>query len=211
MGSQRMVGLKIQKLSKFIQHENLDEAYQYLLSYWGDSECLKNYRSNASGMDERFGMPKTEEFIERVLFWDQMSYLPGDNLTKVDRASMAVSLETRLPLLSHQVVELSWRIPLVMKVRCGESKWLLKQVLYKYVPKELVDRPKMGFSVPVASWLRNELYDWASELLASDMLKENDLLNGEVIRKTWEQHIKGDMDHALKLWGVLMFLSWSER
>lgn len=207
--SQRMIGLKLQKFCDFIMHEDLDDAYQYLLSYWEAPEYLLKNKLPVYG--ERLDPLKSDDFLERVLYWDQMTYLPGDNLAKVDRASMSVSLETRLPLLSHEMVEFSWRIPRSMKVREGESKWLLRKVLYNYVPKELIERPKMGFSVPVAHWLRNELNEWASDLFSSDILKGSDLLDGELIQNIWKQHIKGERDHALKLWSVLMFLSWQQR
>lgn len=209
--AQRMVGLKLQKLSEFIVHASVEDAYQYLLSYWNTSECLADICTGSFQTSYHSHYPATDKFIEKALFWDQMNYLPGDNLAKVDRASMAVSLETRLPLLSHEMIELSWRIPLAMKVKNGDSKWLLKQVLFKYVPSQLVERPKMGFSVPIASWLRNELREWASDLLTSEALKDNRVLNQKQIYKTWSEHLSGRRDHALKLWAVLMFLSWNDR
>jgi len=181
------------------------------LSYWSASECLTDIEGAGFRASYHSQYPNTDKFIERALYWDQMNYLPGDNLAKVDRASMAVSLETRLPLLSHEMIELSWRIPQDMKVRNGDAKWLLKQVLFKYVPSELVERPKMGFSVPIASWLRYELRDWASDLIASEQLKSNNILNQVVIDKAWQEHLSGVKDHSLKLWAVLMFLSWNER
>jgi asparagine synthase (glutamine-hydrolysing) len=211
MSKQRMVGLKLQKLSEFIAHADIEEAYRYLLSYWNTSECLAEIGNEPFQTSYHSHYPATDKFIEKALFWDQINYLPGDNLAKVDRASMAVSLETRLPLLSHEMVELSWRIPQAMKVKNGESKWLLKQVLYKYIPGHLVERPKMGFSVPIASWLRNELREWASDLLTSEEFKNNRVLNQEKIHKAWTEHLSGRKDHALRLWAVLMFLSWNDR
>lgn len=211
MEAQRMVGLKLQKLSTFITQASLEEGYQYLSSYWDRPEQLLAKSDTIANTMRHYHRPETEAFIEQAMYWDQMNYLPGDNLAKVDRASMAVSLETRLPLLSHEMAELSWRIPKTMKVRNGESKWILKQVLDKYMPRDLVVRPKMGFSVPVAQWLRKELHEWASDLLVSDNLKNSGMLNHKLINKVWNQHINGDNDHSLKLWAVLMYLSWSDQ
>lgn len=211
MGAQRMVGLKLQKLAEFITEKSLEDGYQYLLSFWNDPDQLLNLEDAMIDTAHINESPNTKEFIHRAMYWDQINYLPGDNLAKVDRASMAVSLETRLPLLSHQIAELSWRIPRSMKVRNGHSKWLLKQVLYKYVPRELIDRPKMGFSVPVAHWLRNELNEWAGDLLGSKRVMENSMLNQAHITRVWREHIKGERDHALKLWALLMFISWTEK
>ena len=141
---------------------------------------------------------------------DQAGYLPGDNLVKVDRASMAVSLETRLPLLSHEVVDFAWRIPVSMKVKDNVSKWVLRKVLYKYVPKDLVDRPKMGFSVPIGTWLRGELKIWAEDLLGTVGSIAGGVLQEKPVMKTWDEHISGQRDHSHRLWTILMFLSWAE-
>lgn len=207
--SQRMIGLKLQKFCDFISHEDLDAAYQFLLSYWYASQpLLRNDRKITGG---QFKLLDSDDFLDRVLYWDQMTYLPGDNLAKVDRASMSVSLETRLPLLSHEMVEFSWRVPRSMKVRGGDSKWLLRDVLFKYVPRELIERPKMGFSVPVANWLRNDLFEWSSDLLFSKKLNDHEYLNANVIQHAWEQHLRGERDHSLKLWSILMFLSWDDK
>jgi asparagine synthase (glutamine-hydrolysing) len=211
MGTQRMVGLKLQKLGEFITQDSLEEGYQYLLSYWDNPDQLFIRGGRIADTIKYYRRPNTTEFIEQAMYWDQMNYLPGDNLAKVDRASMAVSLETRLPLLSHQIAEISWRIPRSMKVRNGNSKWILKQILNKYIPRELVDRPKMGFSVPIAYWLRNELCEWASDLLGSSRVKDNEILDQRLISRVWREHATGEKDHALKLWSVLMYLSWLDR
>jgi asparagine synthase (glutamine-hydrolysing) len=211
MKQQRMIGLKLQKLCGFIVHDNLDDAYQYLLSYWEKPEILLKSFGIAFETQHDYELPDTEDFIEQAMYMDQMSYLPGDNLAKVDRASMSVSLETRLPLLSHEIAEFSWRVPRSMKLRDGKSKWLLRQVLYKYVPAELIDRPKMGFTMPVASWLRNELYEWANDMLAGSGGMNNNIIDEQQIRKTWDDHLNGRKDNALKLWSVLMYLAWAER
>ena len=144
------------------------------------------------------------------MYTDQMAYLPGDNLAKVDRASMAVSLETRLPLLSHEVVDLSWRMPLSMKLRNNQTKWALRHVLFRYVPRHLIERPKMGFSVPVDRWLRGELKSWAEDFLDTIDDAADGLLKKGAVLKTWSEHISGRRNHSHRLWTVLMLLSWSE-
>jgi len=207
--SQKLVGLKLQKLAGLMQQKDIDHGYDYLLSYWNKPESLVTLAPSARHPSPGPGYPDSDEFINRAMYLDQTGYLPGDNLAKVDRASMAVSLETRLPLLSHEMVELSWRIPLSMKVRNGTSKWALRQVLYKYVPPELIDRPKMGFSVPVDRWLRGELRGWAEDLLDTIETSGGGVLRGEPVRKAYKEHLGGVRDHSHRLWTVLMFLSWA--
>ncbi len=142
---------------------------------------------------------------------EQVAYLRGDNLTKIDRASMAVSLETRLPILSHEIVELSWRLPLSMKIRDEDTKWALRKVLDKYVPRSLTDRPKVGFSVPINQWLRHDLKEWGSSLLDSVAAASNGLLLEDVVRQCWDDHILGKRDNSHKLWSVLMLLDWMKQ
>ncbi len=139
---------------------------------------------------------------------DALTYLPDDILTKVDRASMSVSLELRVPLLNHRVVEAAWRLPLDMKLRGGTSKWALRQILYRHVPPELVERPKQGFSVPLAQWLRGPLRDWAEALLAPASLSREGLIDGAPVAVRWQEHLAGRKDWSQSLWAVLMLQSW---
>lgn len=206
---QKLIGLKLQKFAGFIQQKDIYKAYDFLMSYWQHPENIIVRQTESQRYGARLALPATDSFVDQAMYLDQMIYLPGDNLAKVDRASMAVSMETRLPLLCHEVVDLSWRIPCSMKNINGVSKWPLKQVLYKYVPKEMIDRPKMGFSVPVAQWLRSDLKAWAEDLISS-VEDGNSELNKEAILRLWREHIAGRRDHSHRLWTVLMFLSWSQ-
>jgi len=141
---------------------------------------------------------------------DINNYLPDDILTKVDRASMAYSLEARVPLLDHRVVEFGMSLPLAYKLKSGSSKHILRNILYKYVPKELIDRPKMGFAIPIADWLKNDLRDWSAQLLDSKSLEASGL-NPVPIRKKWQEHLSGNRNWQYALWPVLMYQSWHNK
>jgi len=211
MQQQKLIGLKLQKLAGLMQQRDQMEGYDYLLSYWSKPEELISADMPGRQVCPTAGLPDTDDFISRAMYLDQIGYLQGDNLTKVDRASMAVSLETRLPLLSHEVVELAWRIPVGMKVRQNVSKWALRQVLYRYVPRNLIERPKMGFSVPVAKWLREDLREWAEDLLCLLQGDKYTFLDERPIRSAWNRHLAGTYDHSQRIWTILMLLSWMER
>ena len=198
---------------------NLDDLYNSLVSEWQDpAQVVKgkswkigvNLQVPASMLSDPLPAVGVEQQQLRMMYRDTMTYLPDDILCKVDRASMATSLETRVPFLDHRVAELAWRLPLNMKIRDGQGKWALRQVLYKYVPKELIDRPKAGFAIPVGQWLRGPLRDWAEALLDEKRLEFEGYFYPKPIRDKWLQHLTGRYDHTPSLWAVLMFQSWLE-
>ncbi len=194
---------------------NLDELYNSLVSEWQDPTHIVKGVGGVlceppSMLADPWPATGSEQHQLRMMYRDSMTYLPDDILCKVDRASMATSLETRMPFLDHRVVELAWQLPLNMKIRNGRGKWALRQVLYKYVPKELIDRPKAGFAIPVGQWLRGPLKDWAEALLDEKRLEIEGYFYPKPIRDKWVQHLSGSFDHTPSLWAVLMFQSWLE-
>ena len=146
--------------------------------------------------------------IARMMAWDSLSYLPDDILVKVDRAAMAVGLETRAPFLDHRVAQVAWRLPMAMKIRGNTSKWALRQILYQHVPRELIERPKAGFAMPIGQWLRGPLRPWASDLLSPELIRRQGYLRPEPIQKLWRDHLEGHADHTPRLWAVLMWQAW---
>ena len=199
----------IHKLHAAITAKNDDELYDVLLSRWQVSSGIVK---GAGGVCQQPGIVNRElllsSFQERMMFIDLMTYLPDDILVKVDRASMGVSLETRIPLLDHRVIEYAWRLPLEYKIKEDKGKWLLRQVLYRYVPSELVERPKMGFGVPLGEWLRGSLREWAEELLDEHSIRKGGILSYSPIQDTWKCHLDGRWDRSAHLWDVLIFQSW---
>jgi len=160
--------------------------------------------------DQLATLPPLKEFAEQLMWMDMTGYLPNDILCKVDRASMAVSLESRVPLLDHRVVEFAWRVPLAHKIKSGQGKRILRKVLSRYVPTELVDRPKSGFGIPLADWLRGPLRDWADELFNKDALDSVGMFRSESVLKSWHDHRDGRRDNNVHLWDMLVFLQWNQ-
>ena len=202
-------GQWMHRMADYGASASTDVLHQKLVSRWRYPEDLVLKEREPQGLLSGLAPQRRgESDAERMMLLDQITYLPDGILTKVDRAAMQVSLETRAPLLDHRVVEFAGRLPMSMKLHNNKSKWALRRVLYRYVPVELIERPKMGFEVPVGIWLRGPLRDWAEDLLQPHRLKNSDLLNVELVRRTWREHLSGRFNWGLPLWNVLMFLSW---
>jgi asparagine synthase (glutamine-hydrolysing) len=206
-------GEKMHKLAGVLAGEPEASAfYRQVISLWVNPESLvAGGVEPASVHDDETVRRLVPDFAERMQYLDTMTYLPDDILTKVDRASMAVGLEARVPLLDHRVVAFSWSLPPALKAGDGLGKRLLRRVLDRYVPRQLVERPKMGFVMPIGGWLRHELRDWAEALLDERRLAGDELLNPGPIRQRWREHIEGRGNWHAQLWAVLMFQSWKER
>lgn len=205
------IGDKLHKGAGVLSSRSVEDLYLGFVSHWNDpasvviggnesSTLLRGRTPDLSGLDQ----------IQRMMALDMLTYLVDDILVKVDRAAMGVSLESRVPFLDHRVVEFAWRLPQSMKLRDGQSKWALRQVLYRHVPKELIERPKMGFGVPLHDWLRGPLRDWAESLLDEDRLRREGYFHPAAIRQKWAEHLSGQRNWAYHLWDVLMFQAWFE-
>ena len=206
----RLLSDKIQKLAAILRLHDSEAMYVSLTSHWQDPasvllDAVEPETAASNGAWGRIGDP-----VRRMMYLDAVTYLPDDVLTKVDRATMAVSLEGRMPMLDHRVVEFAWQIPLEMKIRGGRGKWLLRRVLSRYVPDALIERPKMGFGVPIGAWLRGPLRDWTEELLAPARLQREGFFDPTPIRRCWTEHLSGRRDRGYLLWDVLMFQCWLE-
>lgn len=206
------IGEKLHKGTAVLGADSLAALYKELVSHWPNPAnvvlqgvepptALTCYGPNLQGLDG----------IQQMMVLDGISFLPDDILVKVDRAAMGVSLETRVPFLDHRVVEFAWRLPQSVKLRDGVGKWILRQVLYRYVPKHLIDRPKMGFGAPIDAWLRGPLKDWAEGLLDESRLKREGYFNPAPIRAKWVEHLSGKRNWQYHLWDVLMFQAWLEK
>jgi asparagine synthase (glutamine-hydrolysing) len=183
--------------ARLVSHDN--HPTRYLVGNVPEHACLARHRTGAlTRLDD----------VQRMMALDALTYLPDDIMAKVDRASMAVSLETRAPFLDHRVFELAWRMPLGYKLREGTTKWLLRQVLYRHVPRELVERPKSGFSIPLDTWLRGPLREWAESLLDPRRLADTGYLQPGPVRQIWDEHLSGRFNHTPLLWSILMFQGW---
>jgi asparagine synthase (glutamine-hydrolysing) len=205
-------GERIHKLTNVMAAESVGAMYCSLLSAWQRPEDIVRNVHPATDPNEAVLMgSEPASLLDRMMLADQMTYLPDDLLAKVDRASMAASLEVRAPLLDHRVVEFSWRLPHGLKLRDGVGKWILRQVLYRRVPSAMVERPKMGFSVPIDRWLRGPLKTWAEELLTAKALGRDGLLAPAEILRTWREFQSGRRPAGARLWAVIMFQSWRTR
>ena len=205
----RLPGDKILKAAGVIDSVDGAQLYRRIVSHWNASEVVLGIESSTENelIDNSFNQ---QTLIERMMGWDTSTYLPDDILSKVDRSAMAVGLETRVPFLDHRIFEFAWKLPLDFKIRNGQGKWILRQILYKYVPQKLIERPKMGFGVPIDSWLRGPLRDWAENLINESRLRREGFLNPEPIRKKWAEHLSGRRNWQYQLWNVLMFQAWLE-
>ena len=208
---QRHAGDKLQKLADALSASSPEHFYLKLVSHWDNPAELVLGASEPSTAvtDPRFCLDSAK-MAERMMFLDTTTYLPDDILVKLDRASMAVSLEARTPLLDHTLLEFAWTLPPHLKIRNKQGKWILRQVLYKYVPQSLLDRPKTGFAVPLDAWLRGPLRDWAETLLDESRLRNEGFIDPSKIREKWNEHLTGQRNWQYPIWDVLMFQAWLE-
>lgn len=203
---------KIYKLLQVLPARNRDDFYAILMSHWIQPEhAVVGVSAVSFPSSNQLCWPQMDSFAHWMMAMDAKQYMPDDILVKVDRAAMANSLETRVPLLDHRVVEFAWQLPLHMKIRNGVGKWVLREVLYRHVPRNLIERPKKGFSIPLAQWLRGPLRDWADALMDERRLLQEGFFTPQPIRTLWHEHLTGKRDNALKLWSVLMFQAWLEQ
>ena len=200
---------KIQKLIYVLPAQNREEFYQFLVTHWKTpNDVVKGAQTVGTVFNTPNQWVKTDCFEQWMMAIDTSQYMVDDILVKVDRAAMANSLETRVPMLDHRVVEFAWQLPLDFKIKNGVGKSVLREVLYRHVPRELIERPKKGFSIPLAQWLRGPLREWAENLLSEQRLLVEDYFYVEPIRKIWQEHLSGKQDHATRLWSILMFQAW---
>jgi asparagine synthase (glutamine-hydrolysing) len=206
------VGDKVHRLGRILSAEDSFCRYQAIQSVWESPEmALQGAAEPVTLLRDRCRGTDFSDFRRHMMFLDAVTYLPDDILAKVDRASMAVSLEARVPFLDHRVVEFAARMPLSMNIRAGVGKWILRGVLYKYVPKDLIERPKRGFALPIGDWLRGPLRDWGEELLNEYRLRSEAYFHPGIVRKLWEDHLSGQRDLSPHIWGLLMFQAWQDQ
>jgi asparagine synthase (glutamine-hydrolysing) len=205
-------GDRAYRLAEITAVRNPEEIYRNLMSYWSrPAEVVLGAKESPTVLTPSSDWAHLADICQRLMFLDLMTYLPEDILAKVDRASMGMSLEARVPILDHRVVEFAARISTSLKIRAGQTKWLLRQVLYRYVPRELIERPKMGFGVPLEEWLCGPLRDWAEGLLNPNRLRSEGFFRPEPIRECWAEHLSGQRNRQGQLWNVLMFQAWLEK
>jgi asparagine synthase (glutamine-hydrolysing) len=205
-------GDKLHKVATVLGAPKPSGLYHELLSHWSAPPSLVlDGREPMTFVTDPGMWLEGAEFPYCMMFLDLIAYLPDDILVKVDRAAMGVSLETRVPLLDHRLVEFAWRVPLSMKIRGMAGKWLLRQVLHRHVPQEIVERPKMGFGIPIDSWLRGPLREWAESSLSETRLRREGYMDPAPIRRRWSEHLSGRSNWQYPLWDILMFQAWLEQ
>jgi asparagine synthase (glutamine-hydrolysing) len=203
----RMPGYKLHKLASVLSSSSVRDLYTGLRTHWDPDEVLlSNDLLPAARKDDRYALHPAE----RMMILDTTTYLPDDILAKLDRATMAVGLEARIPFLDPRVFEFAWHLPLSMKLRHGRGKWILRKVLSRYVPGSLTERPKAGFGIPLDRWLAGPLRGWCEDLLEDHRLRQQGIFDPTVIRRTWEAYLAGQTFWTWHLWDVLMFQSWLE-
>ncbi len=203
------VGDKLHKLAEVVAAPGMETLYLNLMSHWKKPQDIAiGGKDPLTAITDTDSWPRVSDFTHRMMHLDMETYLPGDILVKVDRAAMGVSLEGRIPLLDTDIIEFAWRIPYHMKVRNGRGKWLMRETLYKHVPKQLIDRPKRGFGIPLDVWLRGPLREWAEDLLSESRLKREGFFHAAPIRQKWREHLSGTRNWHFYLWDVLMFQAW---
>lgn len=207
----RTPGDKAHKLAGVLNVDSEQAFYHKLTSHWHNpAELVIGAQEPQTLITDPSCWPQTDSFEHAMMAMDAQTYMADDILVKVDRAAMANSLETRVPMLDHRIAELAWRMPLDYKIRNGEGKWLLKQVLFRHVPRALIERPKMGFGIPLHDWLRGSLRDWAEALLDENLLQQQGYFKPTPIRMMWKEHLSGARNHQHHLWDILMFQAWLE-
>ena len=207
---QANIGDKLHKGAGVIRANSVEDLYLGLTTHWKPQDLVIGAKSLPTALTENRLLLKGLDDVQRMMLLDAITYLPDDVLVKVDRASMGVSLEGRMPFLDHRLVEFAWRVPQALKLKDGVGKWILREVLYRHVPKGLIERPKMGFGVPIGAWLRGPLKDWAEVLLDEVRLRKEGYFDPVPIRSIWKEHLSGKRNWQHHLWNVLMFQSWLE-